>query len=565
MSDDATYPAGGVPSDDGESDLKASDWKVIAASSFGTIFEWYDFFLYGALATHITRHFFAGVNETTGIILALLAFAAGFAVRPFGALLFGRLGDVMGRKKVFVATLALMGAATFCVGLLPGYASIGALAPALLVALRMLQGLAVGGVYGGAATYVAEHAPRGRRGFYTSWIQTTATAGLLLSLLVILGCRSLLGDAVFAQWGWRVPFLLSVVLLAITFIIQQSLAESPTFRKMKAGGGVSANPWRESFGRWTNLRLVLIVLFGAVVGQAVAWYTGQFYAMFFLERVLKVDGATTNLLVSAALIIVLPLYVFFGWLSDRIGRKPLVVGGCLIATFCYFPVFHGLTAAANPALAAATTSAPVGIVVDPSSCSFQFDPVGKAAFDTPCDIVRSFLARTGVGYAQTAQDGPGEATLVVGTVRLAAFDGRGMSPGELRTRRTAWEAQAASLLGKAGYPLRANPAEVNYVAVIAWLTLLSAVGAMIYAPLAAMLVELFPTNIRYTAMSLPYHIGNGWFGGFMPTTAFAIVAATGDIYSGLWYPAILSFTTFVIGMIFLPETRHADDDGKLFL
>jgi len=534
------------------------DFKVIAASSVGTIFEWYDFFLYGSLALYIGRHFFSGVNETTGFILALLAFAAGFAVRPFGALVFGRLGDLWGRKNTFLVTLSLMGGATFIVGLLPTYAQIGAAAPWILVILRMLQGLSVGGVYGGAATYVAEHAPAGKRGFYTSWIQTTATVGLVLTLGVIFATRTIVGEEAFGVWGWRIPFLLSIVLLGVTIWIQMKLAESPVYLRMKAAGKSSAHPWRESFGNWGNLRIVLIALFGAVVGQAVVWYTGQFYVLFFMERVLKVDGSVTILLLGAGLLIATPLYVFFGWLSDKIGRKPIILMACFLAAVSYFPLFKALTAAANPDLARATAAAPVSAVADSAECSFQFDPIGRATFSTSCDIVRSYLARAGITYDSVSAPDGAVAELKVGSNVLPAFKGENLSAEDLKVRRAEWEKDAAALIAAAGYPLKADTEKINIPLVIALLALLMSFGAMVYGPMAATLVELFPTNIRYTSMSLPYHIGNGWFGGFLPTTAFAIVAATGDIYSGLWYPLAFSVVTVVIGFFFLPETKNID-------
>jgi len=534
------------------------DFKVIAASSAGSIFEWFDFFLYGSLAVIISRNFFSGVNEATAFVLALLAFAAGFAVRPFGAVVFGFLGDIWGRKNTFLATLSLMGAATFAVGLLPNDKQIGPAAPWILVALRMLQGLSVGGVYGGAATYVAEHVDPLRRGFYTSWIQTTATVGMALSLIVIFATRIVVGEAAFGDWGWRIPFLLSSVLLGITIWIQLKLSESPVYLQMKASGRSSARPWADAFGNRKNLRLILIALFGTMVGQGVVWYTAQFYSLFFIERVLKVDGARTNLLVAAALFISTPLYVFFGWLSDRIGRKPMIVGACLIAAVTYLPLFKALTYAANPNLARAVASAPVTVYADPRECSFQFDPIGKARFSTSCDIARAYLTRSGVTY-DAVDAPPGTlAELRVGARTLQSFRGEHLESAELAARRSAWERQAAGLLAAAGYPLVADPAEVNTPLVILVLVALMSVGAMLYGPLAAFLAELFPAKVRYTSMSLPYHLGTGWFGGFLPTVAFAIVAAKGNIYSGLWYPLIGALMTFLVGLIFLPETRGRD-------
>jgi MFS family permease len=527
--------------------------RVILASSLGTVFEWYDFYLYGSLAAIISRQFFSGVNETAGFIFALLAFAAGFAVRPFGALVFGRLGDLVGRKHTFLVTIVLMGASTFLVGVLPTYASIGIAAPVILIVLRLLQGLALGGEYGGAATYVAEHAPPGKRGLYTGWIQTTATLGLFLSLLVILGCRTLLGTERFDAWGWRIPFLFSVVLLGISTWIRLSLDESPLFRKMKAEGKHSTSPLRESFGNWGNLKLVLLALFGLVAGQAVVWYTGQFYALFFLTQTLKVDAQTANLMVAAALVIGTPFFVVFGWLSDKVGRKPVILGGCLLAALSIAPLFRALTAAANPALAAAQARAPVAVQADPARCSVQFNPVGTSAFTSPCDIAKTALVRRGVPYRNVAT--PAGARIAVGDRLVDAFDGAATGADTARAR---FDAELDAALAAAGYPKAAAAAEVRVGRVIAVLVALVVLVTMSYGPIAAMLVELFPTRIRYTSMSLPYHIGNGWFGGFLPTTAFAIVAATGDIYAGLWYPIVIAAVTAVVGALALPETYRAD-------
>jgi MFS family permease len=538
--------------------LGGGEFKVIAASSVASIFEWFDFFLYGSLAVIISRNFFSSVDETSAFVLALLAFAAGFAVRPFGAIVFGFLGDLWGRKNTFLITLSLMGAATFAVGLLPTYRQIGAAAPWILVGLRMLQGLSVGGVYGGAATYVSEHVPQERRGFFTSWIQITATVGMALSLIVIFAARTLTGEADFAVWGWRIPFLLSSVLLAVTIGIQLKLSESPVYLKMKASGRSSSRPWADAFGNSKNVRLILIALFGAMMGSAVIWYTAQFYVLFFLERVLKVDGAVTNLLVAAALFISTPLYIFFGWLSDRVGRRPVVLGACLLAAMTYFPLFGALTSAANPALARAVAAAPVVVVADKHECSLQFDPLGKATFSTSCDIVRSFLARAGVTY-DTAAAAPGTvAQLKVGSQILDSFRGEHMDPKELAARRAAWEKESRALIAAAGYPLTADTSKMNMLRVLVILTSIMTFAAMVYGPMAALLTELFNAKVRYTSMSLPYHLAIGWFGGFLPTIAFAIVAATGNIYSGLWYPLLLSALTFIIGFIFLPETKNAD-------
>ncbi|HEY4366235.1 MAG TPA: MFS transporter [Steroidobacteraceae bacterium] len=534
------------------------NFKVIAASSVASVFEWFDFFLYGSLAVIISRNFFSNVNETSGFVLALLAFAAGFAVRPFGAIVFGFFGDLWGRKNTFLVTLGLMGIATFGVGLLPGYDQIGAAAPWILVALRMLQGLSVGGVYGGSATYVAEHVAQERRGFYTSWIQITATVGMALSLAVIFATRTLVGEADFGAWGWRIPFLLSIVLLCVTVWIQLKLSESPVYLQMKAAGRSSTRPWADAFGNWTNLRLILIALFGAMVGQAVIWYAAQFYVLFFIERVLKVDGALTNLLVASALVISTPLYVFFGWLSDKVGRRPVILGACLLAALTYFPLFKALTSAANPDLARAVAVAPVTVFADSSECSFQFDPIGNARFSSSCDIARSYLARAGVTYDTVAAPSGTLAQLRVGSQSLDAFRGEQLPAAELRVRRADWEKEAAALVSAAGYPLKADPAKVNTPLVLLILVALMSLAAMVYGPMAALLTELFPAKVRYTSMSLPYHLGTGWFGGFLPPVAFAIVAATGNIYSGLWYPLVGAAVTFVIGVLVLPETKHAD-------
>ncbi len=537
------------------------DALVIGGASVGTVFEWYDFYLYGSLATYITRHFFSGVNETTGYIFALLAFAAGFAVRPFGALIFGRLGDKWGRKNTFLVTMLLMGVSTFAVGLLPSYASVGVIAPIALVSLRLIQGLALGGEYGGAATYVAEHAPAGRRGFYTSWIQTTATVGLFLSLIVILVTRLQLGTEDFAAWGWRLPFLLSGVLLGVSLWIRLRLNESPVFQRLVKEGKTSKKPLTEAFANKKNLKLVILALAGLTAGQAVVWYTGQFYALFFLEKILKVDGALTNQLVACGLAIGTPFIILFGWLSDKIGRKPIILGGCLLAALTYFPLFHALTAAANPSLAAASQRAPITVIADPAGCAFQFDPVGKAAFNSSCDIAKSYLARAGLPYRNESAASGAVAQVKVGDTVLASFDGHALDKAELAARRTAWETDAAATLTTAGYPASADSDLVNKPMVIAILAVLMIYVAMVYGPIAAMLVEMFPAAIRYTSMSLPYHIGNGWFGGFLPTTAFAMVAASGDIFYGLWYPVIVAGLTFVIGLFFIRETRHANIDA----
>ncbi len=538
----------------------ASNRSVIAGASVGTVFEWYDFYLYGSLAGFITKHFFSGVNETTGYIFALLAFAAGFAVRPFGALVFGRLGDLWGRKNTFLVTMLLMGLSTFVVGLLPGYDTIGVAAPVILVLMRLVQGLALGGEYGGAATYVAEHAPPGKRGLYTSWIQTTATGGLFLSLIVILGVRTLLGEDVFGAWGWRVPFLASSLLLGVSLWIRLKLNESPVFQKMVDEGKTSKSPLKESFGNWPNLKLVLLAGLGLTAGEAVVWYTGQFYALFFLEKTLKLDGALTNSLTAVALLLGTPFFVFFGWLSDKIGRKPIILAGCLLAILTYFPIFKGITAAANPQLAAATAASPVTVIADPADCAFQFDPVGKKTFASSCDLAKGALASAGVNYANEAAP-PGAVTVVrIGAVEVLGADGKAMAPADLKALKTAWTAKLGAALKAAGYPAKADPALVHKPALIGLLFVLMLYVTMVYAPLAAALVEMFPARIRYTSMSLPYHIGNGWFGGFLPTTAFAMVAATGNIYFGLWYPVTVAAVTLVVGLLFVKEMRGADID-----
>ncbi|MEY4255728.1 MAG: hypothetical protein RLZZ141_955 [Pseudomonadota bacterium] len=537
------------------------DAMTIGAASVGTVFEWYDFYLYGSLATYITHHFFSGVNETTGYIFALLAFAAGFAVRPFGALVFGRLGDLWGRKNTFLVTMLLMGLSTFVVGMLPSYDQIGILAPVALVAMRLVQGLALGGEYGGAATYVAEHAPQGRRGFYTSFIQVTATFGLFLSLVVILLTRKVLGEDAFQAFGWRVPFLVSILLLGVSLWIRLQLSESPSFQRMVDEGKGSKSPLTDSFGKWPNLKIVILALVGLTAGQAVVWYTGQFYTLFFLEKTLKLDGALTNGLVATALLIGTPFFVLFGWLSDKIGRKPIIMLGCLLAALTYFPLFKALTVAANPQLAAAVASAPVIVVADPADCAFQFDPVGKTVFNSSCDLAKSYLAKAGVTYTNQAAPAGTLAQVKIGNQSLTAFDGKGLDKAAFKAQKTEWETGLGAALKSAGYPAKADSALVDRPKVIAILTLLVIYVTMVYGPIAAMLVEMFPTNIRYTSMSLPYHIGNGWFGGFLPTTAFAMVAATGNIYYGLWYPIVVASVTAVIGILFLKETKDVDIDA----
>jgi len=532
--------------------------RVIFASSLGTVFEWYDFYLAGSLAVYISKAFFSGVNPTAAFIFTLLSFAAGFAVRPFGAIVFGRLGDMVGRKYTFLVTILIMGASTFVVGLLPSYASVGIASPVIFIAMRLLQGLALGGEYGGAATYVAEHAPSNRRGAWTSWIQTTATLGLFLSLIVIVGIRSSISDDAFTSWGWRVPFLASLILLAISVWIRLKLSESPAFQKMKNEGTVSKQPLTEAFARWGNLKVVILALLGLCIGQAVVWYTGQFYALFFLTQTLKVDGTAANLLIAAALVIGTPFFVFFGSLSDRIGRKPIIMAGCLIAALTFFPLFKMLTHYANPALEAAIAKAPIVVTADPNECAFQFNPVGTAKFVSSCDIVKSSLSRAGLNYTNVEAPAGTIAQVKVGDTVISSYDGK--AP-DAKDKGAAFTKDLSATLKTAGYPTKADPASINYPMTIVILTILMIFVTMVYGPIAAMLVEMFPVRIRYTSMSLPYHIGNGWFGGFLPATAFAIVAAKGDIYSGLWYPVGFALFTFVIGMLFVKETRGTNIDA----
>ncbi|MEN9375246.1 MAG: hypothetical protein RL710_403 [Pseudomonadota bacterium] len=573
--------------------MSQEEKKVIFASSLGTVFEWYDFYLYGSLAAIIAKQFFSGLDEGSAFIFALLAFAAGFIVRPFGAIFFGRLGDMIGRKYTFLVTILIMGLSTFIVGILPNYATIGVAAPVILIGLRMLQGLALGGEYGGAATYVAEHAPAGKRGAYTSWIQTTATLGLFLSLMVILGTRTIIGEAAFADWGWRVPFIVSILLLAVSVYIRLSMNESPAFAKMKAEGKTSKAPLSESFGQWKNLKIVILALVGLTAGQAVVWYSGQFYALFFLTQALKVDGATANIMVAISLIIGTPFFIVFGAWSDKIGRKPIIMAGCLLAVLTYFPVFTALTKAANPDLAAAQAANKVTVTADPKECSFQFNPTGTVKFTSSCDIAKQRLAGASVSYDNVEAPAGTPATIKVGeTLVKVKYTGEDIAAAKVAAQAKLDALSAAqpldakavdaakklvadlgnekaangALLGAnlsaalkaAGYPAKADMAKFDKVTVIAILTYLVILVTMVYGPIAAMLVEMFPTRIRYTSMSLPYHIGNGWFGGLLPTTAFAIVAQTGNMYNGLWYPIIVAGMTFVIGMLFVKETKDVD-------
>ena len=532
--------------------------KVIFASSLGTVFEWYDFYLYGSLAAIIAKQFFAGTDPNTAFIFALLAFAAGFLVRPFGAIVFGRLGDMVGRKYTFLVTILIMGVSTFVVGLLPNYASIGIAAPIILITLRILQGLALGGEYGGAATYVAEHAPDHKRGAFTAWIQTTATLGLFLSLLVILGTRTAIGEEQFAEWGWRIPFLLSVFLLGISVWIRLSMNESPAFQRMKEEGKVSKAPLSEAFGQWKNLNIVILALVGLTAGQAVVWYTGQFYALFFLTQTLKVDGPTANILIAASLLIGTPFFIVFGSLSDKIGRKKIIMAGCLIAALTYFPLFKALTHYANPALEAAQNNSPVVVIADPAECQFQFNPTGTKKFTSSCDIAKAKLAAASVNYKNEVAPAGTTAVIKVGDKELASYSAVGLPKEEAAAKDKAFTEQLKALIGEAGYPAKADPAQLNKPMVLVILVILVLYVTMVYGPIAAMLVEMFPTRIRYTSMSLPYHIGNGWFGGLLPTTSFALVAFKGDIYFGLWYPIVIALFTFVIGTLFVRETKDND-------
>lgn len=525
--------------------MTSEERMVIFASSLGTVFEWYDFYIYGTLGAFLAKYFFSNVPPNVGFIFALLAFAAGFAVRPFGALIFGRLGDLVGRKYTFLITMSLMGVGTFFIGVLPGYDTLGILAPILLIALRLVQGLALGGEYGGAAIYVAEHAPKNRRGYYTSWIQTTATLGLFMALLLILGIRTWMGEEAFGAWGWRLPFLLSAVLLIVSIWIRLRLAESPVFQRMKAEGKGSKKPLTEAFGNWANLKIALLALFGATAGEAVIWYGGQFYALFFLTQTLKVPGVTAQILIVIALAIGTPFFILFGWLSDKVGRKPIILAGFLLGALTYFPIFQGITHFANPKLEAALAQSPVVVTADPAECSFQFKATGTEKFTTGCDNIKAALVGLSVNY--TNVDAPkgtpasvkiGNDTITAATPNLAAAIGAAVKSH--------------------GYPAAADPKDINYPMTVLLLTILVIYVTLVYAPIAALLVELFPTRIRYSGMSLPYHIGNGWFGGFLPATVFAIVAATGNIYSGLWYPIAIAAMSFVIGLLFLPETKDRD-------
>jgi hypothetical protein len=549
--------------------MTGEEKKVIFASSLGTVFEWYDFYLYGSLAAIIGKQFFAALDPTAAFIASLMAFAAGFLVRPFGALVFGRLGDMIGRKYTFLVTILIMGLSTFIVGVLPAYSSIGIAAPVILVALRLLQGLALGGEYGGAATYVAEHAPHGKRGAYTSWIQTTATLGLFLSLLIIIGVKTAFGDTAFNDWAWRIPFWMSIFLLAISVWIRLSLNESPAFKRMKDEGKTSKAPLTESFGQWRNLKVVILALLGLTAGQGVVWYSGQFYAMFFLTSQLKVDATTAQLMIAASLVIGTPFFVVFGGLSDKIGRKPIIMAGCLLAALTYFPLFGALTEAANPELARAQATAKVVVHADPSDCSFQGSPIAREIdFKSSCDIVKRFLAQSSVSYDNATVAAGTPATISIGDKVISAPSAKVVNQKfdeESVKKVAAFKKEVGEALKAAGYPSKAKPIDFmggQWWTIVAILTLLVIYVTMVYGPIAAALVELFPTRIRYTSMSLPYHIGNGWFGGLLPTTAFAIVASTGNMYNGLWYPIVVASMTFVIGMLFIRETKDVDIYAK---
>ncbi len=527
---------------------------VVVASSAGTAFEWYDFFIFGTLAAIISRNFFTGLSDAAGLVAALALFGAGFAFRPLGALIFGHMGDRVGRKSAFLFTVTLMGVATVGIGFLPTYEQAGLVGPALLIFLRILQGLALGGEYGGAAIYVAEHAPDARRGEHTAWIQASAAFGLIGALVVILITRTTLGEAAFSAWGWRIPFLVSAGLLAISIFMRLKLAESPSFQKLKAAGEETKAPFAEAFGRWSNLKIVLLVLFAFMSAQGAVWYTAFFYTQVFMERFLKVEPATVNALTIAATVASAPLYVVFAWLSDRVGRKWVMWFGMTLALVAFFPGFKAMTLAANPALAEAQARTPVVVVADPASCSLQFDPVGRAQFATACDIAKTALANAGVSYTNQAAPAGAPAQVKVGAITVTSVDGTGLDRAALAETKRQVEGQIRSALAEAGYPATADPARLN-LPLLFGLMMIFVVGATaLYGPMAAALVELFPTRIRYTAMSLPYHIGTGWVGGFVPFSAFAIVTATGDIYAGLWYPVIFTAISVVV-CLFLPETK----------
>jgi MFS family permease len=525
--------------------MTSEERLVIFASSLGTVFEWYDFYIYGTLGAFLAKYFFSNVPPNVGFIFALLAFAAGFAVRPFGALIFGRLGDMIGRKYTFLVTMSLMGVGTFFIGVLPGFATWGIMAPIVLIVLRLIQGLALGGEYGGAATYVAEHAPANKRGYYTSWIQTTATLGLFIALLLVLGIRTAMGETSFGDWGWRIPFLLSAVLLAVSLWIRMQLNESPLFQRMVQEGKQSKRPLTEAFGQWSNAKIAILALLGATAGEAVIWYGGQFYALFFLTQTIKVPGVSAQIMIAIALAIGTPCFILFGWLSDKIGRKPVMLAGFALAVVTYFPLFQGITHFANPKLEAALNAAPVVVTADPATCSFQFKATGTEKFTTPCDVIKAALVGLSVNYNNVTAPAGTVASVKIGDQTIS-----GDAPDAAK--------QIAAAIKAHGYPAGADPNDINYVMTVILLAILVIYVTMVYGPIAAWLVEMFPTRIRYSGLSLPYHIGNGWFGGFLPALVFAIVAATGNIYSGLWYPIAIAAMSFVIGLIFLPETKDRD-------
>ena len=525
--------------------MTSEERLVVFASSLGTVFEWYDFYIYGTLAVFLAKYFFTNVPASTAFIFTLLAFAAGFAVRPLGALIFGRLGDMIGRKYTFLITMSLMGVGTFFIGVLPGFATWGIAAPVVLICLRLVQGLALGGEYGGAAIYVAEHAPANKRGYYTSWIQTTATLGLFMAILIVLGIRTWQGETTFGEWGWRVPFLLSAILLAVSIWIRLKLNESPLFRRMVDEGKQSKRPLTEAFGQWSNAKIAIIALLGATAGEAVVWYGGQFYALFFLTQTLKVPGATAQIMIALALIIGTPCFILFGALSDRIGRKPIILAGFALAVATYFPIFQGITHFANPKLEAALAAAPVVVTADPAECSFQFKATGVEKYTTGCDNIKAALVGLSVNYNNVTAPAGTKASVKIGDQTIAAD-----TPDLAKVIAAAVKAH--------GYPAGADPNDINWPMTILLLVILVVYVTMVYGPIAALLVELFPTRIRYSGVSLPYHIGNGWFGGFLPATVFAIVAATGNIYSGLWDPVGVAAMSFIIGLIFLPETKDRD-------
>jgi len=534
---------------------------VVAASATGTAFEWYDFFVFGALATVIARHFFADAGETVAYILALLTFGLGFVVRPLGALVFGWFGDRTGRKATFLVTITLMGVATVAIGLLPDYGQIGIAAPILLLVMRMLQGFALGGEYGGAVVYVAEHAPAKKRGLMTGWIQTTAALGLIGALTVILITRAIVGTEAFDEWGWRIPFLLSALLLGVSLWIRLKLNESPAYRRMEAEGGERRAPFKEAFGTWRNGRFVLIALFGIMIAQGAVWYCGYFYARFFMERVLRVDTNTIDLVMLAVTAVSAFLYVFFGWISDRIGRKPVMLFGMILALIAIFPGFQALTRAANPALAEAQASSPIVVMADPATCALQFDPIGKTAFASSCDIAKSVLSNAGISYSNV-EAAPGSVALVrIGSVEIASIEGEGLDPAALKAARAGVETRLKAALVEAGYPAKADPERINLPVVFGILMIFMVAATALYGPQAAALVELFPTRVRYTAMSLPYHVGTGWVGGMLPAASFALVAWSGNIYFGLWYTLAFASVAVVVALIWLPETKGRDLDA----